>query len=62
MKTINVRLTDTDKDIIAHLESKGNGNASNYIRELIRKDMFKGPTTSAKILDKLDIIIGMLKR
>jgi hypothetical protein len=37
MKRIEIKLVDTDKDIIDHLDTIG--NISDYIRKLIRRDM-----------------------
>ena len=47
MKRLEIRLTDSDKDILAYLESKD--NTSDYIRELIRQDI-QGAKVKAPIV------------
>jgi hypothetical protein len=53
MKNLNVRLDEVrDKGILDYLTGKG--NISQYIRDLIVKDMSKGPGVSATILSKIE--------
>ena len=53
MKNLNVRLDEVrDKGILDYLTGKG--NISQYIRDLIVKDMSKSPGVSATILSKIE--------